>query len=99
MAIDTPTEARCGERVFRLVVSRHHALLAASHNLALKQNRLQAFYLLWNQSRRGGWDLQNTRAKIRSCKIGTLLTSVISGNMRYSMLLQGRTSGLASIGI
>jgi hypothetical protein len=31
----------------------------ASHNLALKHTRGQAFYLLWNQSRQGGLDLQN----------------------------------------
>jgi hypothetical protein len=64
VAIDTPTEARCGKE-FCLVVSRHQALLTASHNLALKQDRLQAFYLLWNQSRRGGWDLQNAARETR----------------------------------
>lgn len=36
------------------MVSRHHALLAASHTVARKHNRDEAFYFVWNQGRAGG---------------------------------------------
>jgi len=54
LASDTPPDARCGVVFDPWRPGATYCLLPAAHNLSLKRKRLQAFYLLWNQSRQGG---------------------------------------------